>query len=198
MLDRAVRYFREEYSITAGHVTDRLGRAGQETPPVELGAPELSIVLQHLRCVALGVEGDRNEGDLGTELRPQRVLHVDHLLRQQRADVRTAGIDEGQRHDLAAQIGERHRLCVLRGQGEGGRRSDHRQPLLAAGFMRHRQDGQRQQGQRQREHRRSRGTAPVRRHAAAPSNGTPTARLAARSSSSSEARGNDRRWASSR
>src|SRR5438270_8713788 len=70
MLDRAVLLLREEYPIMARHVTDHLGRAGQEAPPLGLGTPELGIVLQYLRRVALRVDGDRNKGDLGTELRP--------------------------------------------------------------------------------------------------------------------------------
>src|SRR5438132_403214 len=70
VLDRAVLLLRKEYPITARHVTDRLERAGQECPAVELGAPELGVILQHLRRVALRVEGDRNKGDLGAELGP--------------------------------------------------------------------------------------------------------------------------------
>src|ERR1700730_14125733 len=79
MLDRTVLLLREEYPIAACHVTDRLERAGQEAPPLRLSAPKLSIVLQHVRRVALGVEGDRNKGDPGAKLRPKRVLHIDHL-----------------------------------------------------------------------------------------------------------------------
>src|SRR6266851_8192233 len=74
MIDRAVLLFREEYPITARHVTDRLGRACQEAPPVGPGTPELGVVLQHLRRVALRVEGDRDKRDLDAKVRPQRVL----------------------------------------------------------------------------------------------------------------------------
>src|SRR5271165_7512785 len=102
MFDRAVLLLREEYPIMAGHVTDRRERAGQKGPAIELGAPELGVVLQHFRRVALGVEADRNKGDFGSEFRPELVLYVDHLLRQQRADIRAAGIDERDCHDLAA------------------------------------------------------------------------------------------------
>src|SRR5689334_2328613 len=70
VIDRAVLLLHEEYPIAAGHVTDRLERAGQEAPPLGLGAPELGIVLKHLRRVALRVEGDRHKGDLGAKLRP--------------------------------------------------------------------------------------------------------------------------------
>src|SRR5712671_7511457 len=70
MLDRAVLLLRKEYPIAARHVTNRLERACQEAPPFRFGAPELGIILQHLRRVALGVEGDRNKGDLGAELGP--------------------------------------------------------------------------------------------------------------------------------
>jgi hypothetical protein len=136
MIDRAVLLLGEEYPIMARRVTDRLGRTGQKGPAVELRTPELGVVLQHLRRVVLGVEADRNKGDLGAEIRTQFVLDLHHLLRQERADVGAFGIDEGQRHDLAAQVGERHRLSVLRGQAKGRRRPDHRQPLVPAGFMR--------------------------------------------------------------
>src|SRR6266478_8859184 len=71
MLDRAVLLLREEYPIATCHVTDRLERACQEAPPLGLGAPELRVILQHLRRVALGIEGDRNKGDLGAKRRPQ-------------------------------------------------------------------------------------------------------------------------------
>src|SRR5690348_4683215 len=102
MLDGAVLLLRKEYPIAARHVTDRLERAGEKAPPLGLGAPELGIVLQHLRRVVLRIEADRDEGDLGAKRGPQFVLHIDHLLRQHRADVWAAGIDESHRHDLAA------------------------------------------------------------------------------------------------
>src|ERR1700730_12766353 len=114
MLDRTVLLLREEYPIATCHVTDRLERARQEAPPLGLGAPKLGIVLQHLRRVALGVEGDRNKGDPGAEIRSQRVLYVHHLLGQHPADIRAAGVDEGQRYDLAAQVGKGYRRAVVR------------------------------------------------------------------------------------
>src|SRR5262249_12300737 len=58
VLDRAILLLFKEYPIAAGHVTDGLGRAGQKGPAVGFGAPELGIVLQHLRRVVLGVEAD--------------------------------------------------------------------------------------------------------------------------------------------
>src|SRR5207237_9523883 len=104
MLDRAILLLRKEYSIAARYLTDRFERARQKAPPLGLRAPEFSIVLQHLRRVVLGIERDRNKGDFGAEHRPQGVLNVGHLLRQQRADVWAAGIDERDRHDLPAHI----------------------------------------------------------------------------------------------
>src|SRR5262245_62080025 len=147
MIDRAVLLLQEEYPIAAGHVTDRLGRPGKKRPPLWLGAPELRIVLQHLGRVALRVEGNGNKGDLGAELLPERVLNVDHLLRQQGTDVRAAGIYEAHRHDLAVKIRKRHWLAVLRDQGERGRRPDYWQPLIPAGIVRRQRRRKRQQRQ---------------------------------------------------
>jgi hypothetical protein len=92
MLDRAILLLRKEYPITPRHVADRLerGRSRSSTPrglAPQNGAKSFNAPGR----VALRIEADRNKGDLGAEQRSQRVLVVDHLLSEQRANVRMSG-----------------------------------------------------------------------------------------------------------
>ena len=64
--------------------------------------------------------------------RPELILHERHHRRQHRAGGRAQGEDEGHGHHLAAEVGERNRRAVLRGQRKFRRRRDLRQRLLRA------------------------------------------------------------------
>jgi len=160
MIDRAVLVPCEEYAIAVRHVTDRLRRSGQEGPSFELGSKELSVLLQYLDCIVLRIEGDRHEGDLGAEIRPQFILYLCHLLGQQRADVRASGVDEGHGHDLAVQPRKGHWHAVLRGQGKLRRWPDDRQPFIVIGLVGRRR--RRQQERRQCEQQDNEAQPPMR------------------------------------
>src|SRR5712671_2825099 len=71
----AIRSRRGEYAVAACHFADRLPRAGKKRPAAEIGAERLRIFLQHHRRIALGVDRNGDEGDLGAEVAPEPVLN---------------------------------------------------------------------------------------------------------------------------
>jgi hypothetical protein len=75
-----------------------------------------AIFPQHLRAVALGVDGDGNEGDLATEIGAEPVLDEGHHRGEDRTGIGAFGEDEGHRDHLAAEICELHQRTVLRNQ----------------------------------------------------------------------------------
>ena len=84
--------------------------------------------------------------------RPELILHERHHRRQHRAGRRAHGKNEGHGDHLAAEVRERDRRAVLRGQREFRRRRDLRQRRLQGGVLRgvtrKHQQQRRQQSQR--------------------------------------------------
>ena len=66
----------------------------------------LGVHLEHFRSVALRVDGDGNECDLGAEIRPEPILNERHHRRQNGASIRAQGVDEGHGDHLAAEVRE--------------------------------------------------------------------------------------------
>ena len=64
----AVRGLRRKHAVAARHVPDGRRGAGEEAPAGEIGAERLRILLEHFGRVALRVDGDGNERDLGAEV----------------------------------------------------------------------------------------------------------------------------------
>src|SRR5712691_2360455 len=67
----AVRALGREHAVPPRYFPDGRGSAGEEAPPREVSPERKCILLQHLRGVALGVDGDGNESDPGAEVRPE-------------------------------------------------------------------------------------------------------------------------------
>ena len=59
-------------AIALQHVADGIGSAGQKVPAVRIGAEVFRVLLQHLRRVALGIDGDRDEDDVLAEAVSER------------------------------------------------------------------------------------------------------------------------------
>ena len=104
VVDLAVRRPRHGHAVPLAPLRALPPVAGEEAPAREIGVERSRILLQHLGRVVLGIDRDRDEGDLAAEVRPQLVLHLRHLVGEQRADVGAGSVDEGHRDDLAAEI----------------------------------------------------------------------------------------------
>src|SRR5438067_2131091 len=71
-----------EHAIAARHVANGCGRSGEEGPAVRIGAERLRILLQYLRGIALGIDGDGDKGDLLAEVSAEPILHERHHRRE--------------------------------------------------------------------------------------------------------------------
>ena len=114
--------------VLAGDCPDLVWGPGEEGPSGEVGAVDLCIAGKNLWRVALGVDGDGEEENLGTEVVTEVILQGSHLGGQEGAGVGTGGIDEGDHDHLAVQLVEREPPAVLGRQGKGRSRSDLRKP----------------------------------------------------------------------
>src|SRR5204862_815717 len=111
------------------YVPNRGRRSSQEEPTGEIGAERLAILLEHFRSIALGIDGDGNEGDLLSEIGTEPILNEGHHRSEDRTGVGASCKDESQRDHLAAEVRELHLAAILRSQGEFGSRRDLRQRL---------------------------------------------------------------------
>ena len=127
---------RRIYAVAARYVLDRRRGAGQEAPAGEIGAERLRVLLEHLGRVALRVDGDGNESDLGAEITPELILHERHHRRQNGASGGAQGEYEGHRDHLAAEVRECNPCSVLRGQRKFRRRCYLRQRRLQRRLLR--------------------------------------------------------------
>src|SRR6185503_21390812 len=102
--DTAVCGLGREYTVAACHVAYSVGRTRQKAPARKIGAESLRILLEYLRRVALGIDGDRHEVDLLAKIGTELILHEGHHRREHRAGVRAKREDEGHRHHFAAVV----------------------------------------------------------------------------------------------
>src|SRR5262249_36357796 len=64
VVDAAVCRLAREHAVAARHLVNSVRRSGEEGPAGKIGAECLRILLEHLRRVAFGIDGDRDEVDL--------------------------------------------------------------------------------------------------------------------------------------
>ena len=86
---------------------------------VELGQEvmRLRVLVDRLRRVALGIDADGEHAHV-VALRAEHLQGLVQVLRDERADVRAVGVEEGEENELPALVGHAHLLARLVGEGE--------------------------------------------------------------------------------
>src|SRR4249919_3270302 len=100
----SIRRFQRKYAVAARHVPNSIRGPSEKRPAREISTKRLRILLEHFRRVPLGIDGNGNECDLGTEVRPELILNEGHHRRQNGTRIDTEGVDEGYCDDFATQI----------------------------------------------------------------------------------------------
>src|ERR1700730_5512697 len=96
--------FRRKYAVAARHVLNSIRRPSEKKPARKIGTERLRVLLEHFRRVPLGIDGNGNECDLGTEVRPELILNEGHHGRQNGTGIDTEGVDEGYCDNFTTQI----------------------------------------------------------------------------------------------
>src|SRR5579872_643416 len=84
-------------------------------PAIDAGFPSLGIFCEHVRLVVLRVERDAQENKVLPHAIGETFLQSGEVVREPKTIIRqgTARVNESDRDNLAAKLGERHVLLVL-------------------------------------------------------------------------------------
>src|SRR5271155_14372 len=113
MAYRAIRLDLAAQLETRERLVNVAGTSGQEIPALLIGALLLRIVEQLFGAIMLGIDGDRNERHLRTEIAAEAQCDVRKLCRLHQARPRARRVDEIHHHRLALERREDNSVAIL-------------------------------------------------------------------------------------